>query len=494
MVLKHRNYPALADTENKPFAQQGLESQSGSEGAENGFPGQYHWWDPVKGEMVVNISGSGAMDFPDNGSDIVDQIPGTILQKNTVIPNDNLFSDVYGPSDYHFPLSEDFLTEIRSTFFMHKEIATAALVSLYTIVFILGLVGNCLVIYVFAKNRQMRTVTNSFLVNLAVCDLMVVCMCMPFSVALEIYANWIYGDIMCKMVTFIQGLSVISSILTLTVISAERFYAIRRPLKARAFMSRTRIQTIITIIWILSGVAVFPTVFVRKEELVEQIFTIKIYQCVEHWGARNLKHAYNFALLGILYMGPVIFICVGYLHIGLNLWRSDSMLHASNRAAESDNARANLYGRRRVARMLFVLAILFALSWLPYHVMSILMDFLDERQLNIHGRLLRHIHSYALWLGHTNSSINPICYCIMSSSFKSALQCQFRNCCCSSGVYGFRRDSFVSMSMSVTVSTSNSSGKHPTTRVFYRPVASGSGGVSPDLLKDTPRIKIDHCD
>ena len=42
----------------------------------------------------------------------------------------------------------------------------------------------------------------------------------------------------------------------------------------------------------------------------------------------------------------------------------------------------------------------------------------------------------------------------------------------------------------VTVSTSNSSGKHPTTRVFYRPVASGSGGVSPDLLKDTPRIKI----
>ena len=390
----------------------------------------------------------------------------------------------------YYSLSDELLKEIRSTFFMHRQTETAILVSLYTIVFVLGLVGNVLVIYIFTENRKMRTVTNSFLVNLAICDLMVVCMCMPFSVAFEIYANWIYGDAMCKIVTFVQGLSVISSILTLTVISAERFYAILKPLRARAFMSRTRIKTIIGIIWAVSGVSVLPTLFVRKEKLVDQISTLKISQCVEQWGLVSLKHAYNFGLLLILYMMPVIFICVGYLHIGMNLWRSDSGLHACDSAAESNNARANLNGRRRVARMLFVLAILFALSWLPYHVMTILMDFLSEKYLNHHGRLLGHIHSFALWLGHTNSSINPICYCIMSSSFKSALKLHFRRCCLRRTE--FQPDSFMSLSMSVTVSTSNNSGKNYSTRVVYKPIVGRTCSIRPDLLKNTPRIQCDN--
>ena len=448
--------------------------------------GVYQLWDPALGDMTFNISGgSGSADG--HGAPHLNTTEGS-ADLGTL---DADLSDYDIDPSFYYP-SDELLKDLHATFFMHKQTETAILIALYSIVFVVGFIGNSLVIYIFTKNRKMRTVTNSFLVNLAVCDLLVVCMCMPFSVAFEIYANWIYGDAMCKIVTFVQGFSVISSILTLTVISAERFYAIRKPIRARAFMSRTRIQTIIAIIWVVSGISVLPTVFVRKEELVQEIFTLQIRQCIELWGVVSLKHLYNFALLLILYMGPVVFICVGYLHIGLNLWRSDSGLHACNSAAESDNARANLSGRRRVARMLFVLAILFALSWLPYHVMSILMDFLSEADVNKHGRLLRNIHSFALWLGHTNSSINPICYCIMSSSFKSALKMHFRTCCMRQSQ--FQRESFMSLSMSVTVSTNNSSGKHGSSRVVYKPIARRTCSTSPDLLKNTPRIRIEECD
>ena len=390
--------------------------------------------------------------------------------------------DARGDS-YRNWLTDDLADQLRREFFRHQETPTATLVALYCVTFLLGLVGNSLVIFVFARNRKMRTVTNSFLVNLAVCDLMVVGMCMPFSVAFEIYSNWIYGDAMCKIVNFSQGLSVSSSILTLAVISAERFYAIRSPLKARAFMSRTRIQTIICTIWFVAALAVLPSLFVRKEHVVERILTFTMSICVEQWSTPLLKHVYNFVLLIMLYMGPVIFICVGYLQIGLNLWRTNSSLHASTTAAESENARANQSGRRRVARMLFVMAILFAISWLPIHVISIVLDFLNEElQKQGQGWVLHHIHTYALWLGHANSSINPICYCIMSSSFKSALRLEFRRCCC--GKVDFNRDSFMSLSMSMTVTSSNSGSgtRGVSTRVLYRPIANGNTvGFQPEL-------------
>ncbi len=477
----------------------GIQSQVDASGLPSGGA-VYQMWDPEFGDMTFNITGSGGHGRHGD-STWTNRTSDGLYHSGNESPGDEA---MYGPmdDDDYLYTSEDLINNIRATFFLHKQTETAILICLYSIVFTVGLIGNVLVIYVFTKDRKMRTVTNSFLVNLAVCDLMVVCMCMPFSVALEIYANWIYGDAMCKIVTFVQGLSVISSILTLTVISTERFYAIRKPLRARAFMSRRRIQTIIGIIWIVSGIVVLPTVFVRQEKLVDKIFSFKIKQCVEHWGVDSLKHVYNFALLFTIYMGPAVFICVGYLSIRMHLLRTDTFLHASNGAAESENARANFNSRRRVARMLFVLAILFAVSWLPYHVMSILMDFMPEKYLNQYGQMLGNVHSYALWLGHTNSSINPICYCIMSSSFKGALRVHFRMCCCCSTRRNYprdsRRESFKSLSMAMTMSTTTSSSSknhhHATSRVVYKPIVGRTNSTSPDLLENTPRITIQRCE
>ena len=355
-------------------------------------------------------------------------------------------------------LSHNFiLQEIHQSFFMYKHPATLILIMLYVLMFVVGLIGNLLVIYVFARNRKMQTVTNSFLVNLAICDLMVVCICMPFSVAYETYTNWIYGKYICKIVSFCQGISLVASVLTLFVISAERFYAIRRPLRARAFMSKSRSTNIITLVWLISVIVVLPLLFVRTTE-IEHILTFDIGSCIEIWRTRELKHTYNFALLVLIYVCPVVFICVGYLKIGMNLWRTNTQLYASSDAAESENARSNLTGRRRVARMLFVMAILFAISWLPYHIMSVLLDFLliDNSGLGKNSLLFKYLHSYSLLLGQVNSSLNPICYCIMSSRYKSALRLELSRCfCCCAHHFTMTAESFTLMNMSVTLTTNN---------------------------------------
>ena len=399
--------------------------------------------------------------------------------------NNETFTITYDPSQY---ISYDvILQEIRQSFYMYKRTGTLVLISLYALMIMVGLVGNFLVIYVFARNRKMQTVTNSFLVNLAVCDLMVVVICMPFSVATETYTNWIYGDALCKIVNFCQGISLVASVLTLAVISAERFYAIRRPLRARAFMSRKRISSIITTVWFLSGIAVMPLLIVRTTT-TDHLLQFDIGSCVEVWKVKGLKHSYNFTLLVLLYICPVVFICVGYLNIGMNLWRTNLRLHASSDAAESENARSNLNGRRRVARMLFVMAILFAISWLPYHVMSILLDFLTlDGNSGQNSLLFKYLHSYSLWMGHANSSLNPICYCIMSSRFKSALRLELhRCCCCCSRHLTMTAESFMAINMSVSLTTSNttfSSKPSPNFRASYAPVS--TGGAPGGLMRNS---------
>ena len=69
----------------------------------------------------------------------------------------------------------------------HKTIFTISLIILYAMAFIMGLVGNSLVIAVVVQNHHMRTVTNMFLVNLCIGDILVAVVCMPFSLAPYVY-------------------------------------------------------------------------------------------------------------------------------------------------------------------------------------------------------------------------------------------------------------------------------------------------------------------
>ena len=73
-------------------------------------------------------------------------------------------------------------------------------------------------------------------------------------------------------------------------------------------------------------------------------------------------------------------------------------------------------GRRRVARMLWVVAGLFALSWLPYHTVSLYLNFVSDNDTVSLTAL-----SVALLVGHSQSAQNPVVYCIMSNTFKDAM-------------------------------------------------------------------------
>jgi len=93
---------------------------------------------------------------------------------------------------------------------------------LYIVIMILGLGGNATTILVIALNREMRTVTNVFLVSLAVSDALIAGVNMPLQLRFYTENEWTLGENACKLVMYMQGVVIVSSILTLTSLAIDR--------------------------------------------------------------------------------------------------------------------------------------------------------------------------------------------------------------------------------------------------------------------------------
>ncbi|KAK7469473.1 hypothetical protein BaRGS_00036494, partial [Batillaria attramentaria] len=77
-------------------------------------------------------------------------------------------------------------------------------IPIYVLIFLLSVVGNVLVLVTLAQNKKMRTVTNVFLLNLAVSDLLLAVFCMPFTLVPILLQNFIFGAAMCVMIRYLQ--------------------------------------------------------------------------------------------------------------------------------------------------------------------------------------------------------------------------------------------------------------------------------------------------
>lgn len=80
------------------------------------------------------------------------------------------------------------------------------IIPLYSVIFLLAVIGNSLVILTLVQNKRMRTITNLFLLNLAVSDLFLGVFCMPFTLVGMLLRDFIFGEVMCKLLPYLQGL------------------------------------------------------------------------------------------------------------------------------------------------------------------------------------------------------------------------------------------------------------------------------------------------
>lgn len=97
---------------------------------------------------------------------------------------------------------------------------------LYSIIFLLAVIGNLLVILTLIESRRMRTITNVFLLNLAISDLLLGIFCMPFTLIGMLLRDFIFGEIMCKLLPYLQGVCLPQKKLYFMILMCIDFYIV----------------------------------------------------------------------------------------------------------------------------------------------------------------------------------------------------------------------------------------------------------------------------
>ncbi|XP_024940721.1 cholecystokinin receptor type A-like isoform X2 [Cephus cinctus] len=197
------------------------------------------------------------------------------------------------------------------------NILEGLIVPLYATIFLLAVVGNCLVLVTLARNKRMRTVTNVYLLNLAVSDLLLGVFCMPFTLLGQMLKNFVFGTTMCKLIPYFQAVSVSVGVWTLVAISLERYFAICRPLKSRRWQTQFHAYKMIAVVWAGSLTWNAPILAVSRLKAIRG----GRHKCREEWPSIGSERAYNLFLDGMLLLIPLVIMSLAYSLIVTKLWR-----------------------------------------------------------------------------------------------------------------------------------------------------------------------------
>ncbi|NXE99239.1 NPFF2 protein, partial [Menura novaehollandiae] len=322
-------------------------------------------------------------------------------------------------------------------FYLHQPSVAAVFITSYLLIFLVCMVGNGGVCFIILWSKHMRTVTNLFILNLAVSDLLVGLFCMPTTLLDNIIAGWPFGSLVCKMSGMVQGISVSASVFTLVAIAVDRFRCIVYPFKQKLTIPTA--VTIIAVIWILATAIMCPSAVLLQVQEEKQFRVIlgsgnatrPVYWCREDWPDSGMRKIYTIVLFSSIYLAPLLLIVITYARISMALSHT-AMPRAGKRSQEQ---RHSVWKRKqKVIKMLIVVTLLFTLSWLPLWTLMLLSDYANLSDLQL--QLINiYIYPFAHWLAFFNSSINPIIYGFCNENFRRGFQAVFKLQLCSREVY-----------------------------------------------------------
>ncbi|XP_077621140.1 neuropeptides B/W receptor type 1 [Crocuta crocuta] len=276
----------------------------------------------------------------------------------------------------------------------------------YAVICAVGLAGNSAVLYVLLRAPRMRTVTNLFILNLAIADELFT-LVLPINIADFLLQQWPFGELMCKLIVAIDQYNTFSSLYFLTVMSADRYLVVLATAESRRVAGRTygAARAVSLAVWGLVTLVVLPfAVFARLDDEQGRRQCVLVFPQPEAfwWRASRLYTlVLGFAI-------PVSTICVlyGVLLCRLRAMRLDSHAKALDRA------------KKRVTLLVVVILAVCLLCWTPYHLSTVVALTTDLPQTP----LIIAVSYFITSLSYANSCLNPFLYAFLDDGFRRSLR------------------------------------------------------------------------
>ncbi|XP_063360583.1 RYamide receptor-like [Cydia amplana] len=297
--------------------------------------------------------------------------------------------------------------------FLTSPLFQACAYFMYCTVFVVALAGNGLVCFVVQTSPRMKTVTNYFIVNLAVGDILMTLFCVPFSfVSMLVLRYWPFGAVMCKVVNYSQAVSVLVSAYTLLAISIDRYMAIMRPLRPR--LGKAAAKLVVAAVWggALATAAPIPVV----STLQRPTEWYKICQadiCLEQWERVEQSSQYTCALLALQFAVPLCALVCTYARIAHAVW-------GGRPPGEAQSARDTRMQRskRKMIKMMVMVVAVFTICWLPLNVFIVLWTTHESDAEWGAWPGMPYVWFASHWLAMSHSCYNPIIYCYMNARYR----------------------------------------------------------------------------
>nr|XP_023648607.1 C-C chemokine receptor type 4-like [Paramormyrops kingsleyae] len=269
----------------------------------------------------------------------------------------------------------------------------------YYTIFMLSLLGNGLVLYIIYKYEKLKTVTNIFLLNLVISDLV-------FSLSLPFWAvyhssEWIFGRILCKLVGGLYFVGFYSSILFLTLMTLDRYLAVVHAITSAKNRRNAYAVVASLVVWgvsILATVKEFVLYNVQRNEQSGML-------CEETGFSKHILNTWQ--LVGyyqqfvLFFLFPLAVVLYCYTRITIRI------IHTRMRE------------KCRAVKLIFVIIVAFFICWTPYNVVIML----RAEQISSKFDSCTSELDYALYItrniAYLYCCVNPVFYTFVGKKFRN---------------------------------------------------------------------------
>uniref|UniRef100_A0A7M4F2N3 Complement C3a receptor 1 n=1 Tax=Crocodylus porosus TaxID=8502 RepID=A0A7M4F2N3_CROPO len=276
--------------------------------------------------------------------------------------------------------------------------------AIFILVFILGLPGNGLVIWV-AGRKMKRTVNSVWFLNLAMADFLC-CLSLPFHIAhLFLHDDWPYGSFLCKVIPSAIIFNMFASVFLLTAISIDRYLLVMKPVWCQNHRTVRFAWVTCAIIWILAFVMCSPLSDLPggpsdkfNDGMYSLEYTMEDYSdYVPQSSLSVITLTITRTLFGFLLPFGIMAACYGLIAF---------KMHASQFKKP----------RGKTLQVIVVVVAALFVCWAPYHIVGILL--LTVKPYTTLWKMLPLWDHLSIALAYVNSCINPVVYAFVGRDFR----------------------------------------------------------------------------
>ena len=262
--------------------------------------------------------------------------------------------------------------------------------------------GNISVCYAVYRNQRLRSVSNMFVVALAVSDLLISVCCMPLSVATLVQSRWVFGTTVCQLQGFAIFTFAMSSLNTMGIIAISRYFCVVKPTRYIVLFRKQRIVLYTAAVWCMALIGSVPPLIFQTGGYT---FQPGKAMCMYPFQS-NI--AYTVFIECVFVAAPFTLITFCYAKVFYTVSRSNRVFTQEN---NPEQLRANVE-EAKVTKTLALVMLSFSLCWLPISIM----DYIDAARGE--PTLPRQVYLTYGFLVYLSSTINPFIYGATNRHFR----------------------------------------------------------------------------